>query len=82
MEVAIAVGALIAALVPLWATWITVRQRTEADYTRGLEQRLRDTEARLAACQNVVDDLTETIAELRGENLDLLRRLMKANGGH
>ena len=80
MAVAIALGALVAAIVPLWATWVTVHKRTEADYTRSLEQRLRDTETRLAVAQKEAEALTETIADLRGENLDLLRRLMKANG--
>ena len=77
MAVAIGLGALIAALIPLWATWITVRGREEADYTRSIEQRLRDAETRLAACQREVDALTATVAELRSENIDLLRRLMK-----
>ena len=81
MEVAIALGALVAALVPLWATWVTVHKRTEGDYTRSLEQRLRDTEARLSVAQKEAEALAATIAELRGENLDLLRRLMRANGG-
>lgn len=81
MEVAIALGALVAALVPLWATWVTVNRRTEADYTRSLEQRLRDAEARLAVAQREAEALSETIAELRTENLDLLRRLIKQNGG-
>ena len=77
MEVAIGLGALVAALVPLWATWVTVRKRSEVDYTRSLEQRIRDNETRLAACTHELHARDETIKELRSENLDLLRRLMK-----
>lgn len=63
----------LAAIVPLWATWITARKRSEGDYTRALEQRLRDAEQRLAAEE-------KANAELRAENVDLMRRLFRANG--
>jgi hypothetical protein len=77
MEVMIGLGALLAALVPLWATWMTVRARSEYDYTRALEQRLKDAEKRLEACEQVGKEMVETIAELRSENLDLMRRLVR-----
>lgn len=80
MEVAIGLGAVIAALVPLWATWITVKGRSEIDYTRALEQRLRDASHDLAACRENTRALRDQIVELKNENLDLLRRLMRGNG--
>lgn len=83
MEVALAIafGSLFAALVPLWATWVTTKGRSDEDYTRRLEQRLRDTDQRLDDCQRELERALDTIKELRDENLDLMRRVMKANGG-
>lgn len=78
MAVAIGLGMAVAAIAPLWATWILYRARSDTDYRVGLEARLRDTENRLAQAQRDAEALTATIAELRGENIDLMRRLMKA----
>lgn len=70
MEVAIAIGALVASIVPLWATWVTTRARSDRDYTRTLEERY-------ASAQRDLERALETVRELRDENLDLMRRLMK-----
>lgn len=74
MEVAIGLGMAVAAIAPLWALLITFRSRSDADYTRGLEQRLEK-------AQREAEALTATLAELRDENLELMRRVMRQNGG-
>lgn len=75
MGLALAIGPLVAAVFPLIAMYIVLRQKTDTDYEQELRQRLQDAEQRLA------HEIQKT-SEQSEEILRLMRLLLKeTNGG-
>jgi hypothetical protein len=69
VSIAIAVGALIAALAPLGAMWVTLKQHVDEGYESSLEKRVERLERDLGICE-------ERRTELEAENLRLMRKLL------
>lgn len=74
ITVAIAAGALFAAIAPLWAMWITLKQRTDMDHETRQAKRIDELEEDLEACRRRNRELLE-------ENLDLMRRHVRGERG-
>jgi hypothetical protein len=70
MSAAIAVGALIAALAPLVAMYLTLKHTTAVDHDSAQERRITRLEQDLEDCHR-------RSAELQEENLQLMRRILK-----
>ena len=82
---AVPLGALIVSLATLVFTSVNVRQRaTEAHVDaveRGIREELTAVKQKLAGCEEDRLRYLGDLKSLRDENLDLMRKLVRANGG-
>lgn len=65
IAIAIALGALFAAIAPLFAMWMNFKQQGEQAGTRDQRERIRELESQLSQC--------------RDENLRIMRQLLRLN---
>lgn len=74
MAMAIAVGALIASVAPLFAMWMTLKQRTDEGWEVAKDRQIHDLTAQLERCRAQNEEQAQEI-------LRLMRKLL-ANGDH
>ena len=86
---ALPLGALVVSALALSVAYFGLRQKTDADQVTGLYQRINDLETQVESLQREIDRLQKRCTDLdaqlsmsKDENIRLMRRILKQNGGN
>jgi hypothetical protein len=72
-----ALGAIVIAMLSFISTQLSLRRTVDTTYVKSIEDRLKDAEGRVSACEAARERMTVEINGVREENLWLTRQLLK-----